>query len=236
MAGVLTLSCEHFEVCGQARKPLVSRAAFRGKPLPSKGPHLRRSVLARSQVVAFTDGILKRLGLGPSSKPGDRESLERKAVLEGFFSDPGNGEVYDQLLAQDFQLHEDGSRVYTKQDFKDIMLNNVLPAIPDFKWTAATDGVVDKGGFAIVLVQATGHHTGAALVIPGREDLPPVTPRGRRLSTKEGVLKVKVEGGKIRAISVLAQGGAGFLVLYRALAGEEAALHAAPGAGKASYD
>ena len=33
------------------------------------------------------------------------------------------------------------------------MLNNVLAAIPDFKWTAATDGVVDKDGFAIVLVQ-----------------------------------------------------------------------------------
>ena len=115
MASVSALSCQHVQVCGHTRKPLVSRAAFRGKPLLYKAPRLRQPVPARAQVVAFTDGILKRLGLGPSSKPGDRESLERKSVLEGFFSNPGKGEVYDQLLAQDFQLHEDGSRVYTKQ-------------------------------------------------------------------------------------------------------------------------
>lgn len=33
------------------------------------------------------------------------------------------------------------------------MCDGVAPAIPDYNWTHATDGFVDKDGFAIVIVQ-----------------------------------------------------------------------------------
>lgn len=33
------------------------------------------------------------------------------------------------------------------------MMGSVLPAIPDFKWSAATDGIADKDGYAIVITQ-----------------------------------------------------------------------------------
>ena len=125
----------------------------------------------------------------------------------------------------------------------------VAPAIPDFTWSAATDGVVDAGerplllplplppllplpllpllpllpplagcragrpspppasaqqpalttgaacpaplppadGFAVVEVKVSGHHTGAALALPG---LPPLQPSGRRLALETEYLKV----------------------------------------------
>lgn len=33
------------------------------------------------------------------------------------------------------------------------MCDTVAPAIPDYNWTHATDGYVDKDGYAIVIVQ-----------------------------------------------------------------------------------
>jgi hypothetical protein len=38
-------------------------------------------------------------------------------------------------------------------DWKSFMLDCVLPAIPDFTWSAATDGTVDRDGYAIVVVK-----------------------------------------------------------------------------------
>jgi hypothetical protein len=98
------------------------------------------------------------------------------------------------------------------------MCNKVAPAIPDFSWTAATDAVVDKDGFVIVLVQATGHHNGAPLNLG--PPFPSVPPSGVRVKLPPAVKKVKVEDGKITEIrAVGGKDGTGPLALYRAVGG-----------------
>jgi hypothetical protein len=44
------------------------------------------------------------------------------------------------------------------------MCDTVAPAIPDYNWTHATDGYVDKDGFAIVIVQVPALITALALL------------------------------------------------------------------------
>jgi hypothetical protein len=123
------------------------------------------------------------------------------------------------------------------------MCNSVAPAIPDFTWSAATDGAASSGataccpalhstafpaiarllnpppanlpaccaesrhsssadGYAIVSVKVSGHHTGAPFALPG---LPPVPASGRRVTLEQQLMKVKVEGGRIREIVVSAR-------------------------------
>lgn len=48
-------------------------------------------------------------------------------------------------------------------------------------------------------LQATGHHTGAPLAMPGLEPLPP---SGRHFCLAEEVQKVKVVGDKVAEIQV----------------------------------
>lgn len=91
------------------------------------------------------------------------------------------------------------------------------PAVPDFTWTAATDGAVDAEGFAIVEVEVAGHHTGAALDLgPG---LPPVPPTGGRFKLPVAMKRVRVENGMIQEIRTVGGEGAGPLALYRAVGG-----------------
>jgi hypothetical protein len=54
-----------------------------------------------------------------------------------------------------------------------------------------------------VHLQATGHHTGEPLVMPGLEPLPP---SGKHFCLAEEVQKVKVEGDKVTEIQVNMQG------------------------------
>lgn len=51
----------------------------------------------------------------------------------------------------------------------------------------------------MLLVQATGHHTGGPLVMPGLE---PLAPSGKHFCLAEEIQKVKVEGNKVAEIEV----------------------------------
>jgi hypothetical protein len=102
------------------------------------------------------------------------------------------------------------------------MCNRVAPAIPDFTWTPATDGVVDAEGYAIVEVEPVGHHTGAPLDL-GRRDLPPIPPTGGRFKLPVAVKRVRVEDGVIREIRTVGGEDAGPLALYRAVGGAQTA-------------
>ncbi|KAL4452060.1 hypothetical protein ABPG75_007722 [Micractinium tetrahymenae] len=136
---------------------------------------------------------------------------------------PLSRQVYEELLEERFKMREQlrdeagHSRTYGKADWIELMCGCVAPAIPDFKWSAATDGEVDKDGFAIVAVKVSGHHTGAPFAPPG---LPPVPAEGRRVALEQQLMRVLVEGGRIREIEVLPSEGAGPLALYKALGGE----------------
>lgn len=142
------------------------------------------------------------------------------------------------------------------------MCGCVAPAIPDFNWSAVSDGEVDKGGckpgggsraashptpqagaallhgkspaalgpwaleplqppcrppdcasvllsmslavlladgFAIVAVKVSGRHTGAPFAPPG---VPPVPAEGRRVALEQQLMRVLVEGGRIKEIEV----------------------------------
>jgi len=50
------------------------------------------------------------------------------------------------------------------------MCNCIAPAIPDFSWTAGTDGIVAADGFAVVVVQPTGERVCTDIV---QHALPP---------------------------------------------------------------
>lgn len=147
---------------------------------------------------------------------------KRRVVLDRFFG-PINRQVYEELLDDGFKMREQlrdeagHSRSYGKADWIELMCGCVAPAIPDFNWSAVSDGEVDKDGFAIVAVKVSGHHTGAPFAPPG---LPPVPADGRRAALEQELMRVRVEGGRIREIEVLPSEGAGPLALYRALGGE----------------
>lgn len=98
-----------------------------------------------------------------------------------------------------------------------LMCNCIAPAIPDWNWTPATDGIVDDEGFALVTVQATGHHSGGTLNFP---TLPPVPASGKRFKLPPSLLKVKVEEGQIKEIVALKGDKSGLMALYDTLAGE----------------
>ena len=99
----------------------------------------------------------------------------RLDVLHRFFG-PIDRRVYDELLAPDFTIREDGGgpeqRRYSRAEWINLMCNHVGMAVPDFSWTAATDGEVAADGYAVVAVQACGHHTGTPLSML---DLPSVS-------------------------------------------------------------
>eukprot|EP00775_Hariotina_reticulata_P011891 gene11891-12035_t len=124
----------------------------------------------------------------------------------------------DELLTDDFVMSEDGfTKAYSKSDYIKLLCDCVLPAVPDFSWGHASNGEVDRDGYCIVTVQATGHHTGAPLVLPGLE---PIPASGKHFCLVEEVQKVKVDGNKVSAIQVLPTKGAGPRALYQALGGQ----------------
>lgn len=184
--------------------------------------YVRRGGGRQRALPVLSFAVSRALGLSRPTWLPDFGLAKRKAVLDRFFSAPSR-EGYEELLDDGFrmsqQLREEAghSRRHGKADFIEVMCGSVAPAIPDFTWSAATDGEADKDGFAIVVVQASGHHTGAPFSLPG---LPPVPPSGRRVVLGEEVMKVRVEGGRIREIQVLPSEGAGPLALYKALGGE----------------
>ena len=98
------------------------------------------------------------------------------------------------------------------------MCNRIAPAIPDFKWSAATDGEIAVDGFALVFIDATGHHTGAPLDLGSH--LEPLPPSGKRFKLPQAIKKVKVEGGKILEIRAIGEEGTGPLAIYTALGGK----------------
>ncbi|GBF97843.1 hypothetical protein Rsub_11193 [Raphidocelis subcapitata] len=127
------------------------------------------------------------------------------------------------------------ARKFGRGDYVGMMLTT-LAAIPDFNWGAATTGDVADDGYCVVVVRASGHHTGGDLRLPGRDPLPP---SGRHFCLAEEVHKLKVEHGKVKEILVLPNKGAGPSALYAALGGKPrtpepaAAPAAAPAAGDA---
>lgn len=141
----------------------------------------------------------------------------RKAVLRTFYHDLQK-EKLASCMTDDFKMTEDGgSKVYSKAEYLAVLCDCVLPAVPDFRWGAATNGEVDKDGYAIVTVAATGHHTGAPLQLPGLE---PVPASGKHFCLADEVQKVKVEGDKVKEIVVLPTKGAGPRALYVTLGGK----------------
>ncbi|PSC71078.1 glycosyl hydrolase [Micractinium conductrix] len=193
-------------------------------------PAAARSGTRQQALVVRGFSVLKSLGMGsqPEWLP-DFQLEARRAVLHRFFNGPIDRESYEDLFNDAFRMEEqlrgaDGSahsRTWGKADFIECMCNGVAPALPDFSWTAATDGSVDKDGYAIVAVRASGHHTGAPFQLPG---LPAVPPSGRRAALEDEMMKVRVEGGRIREIVVLPSQGAGPLALYQAVGADAPAV------------
>eukprot|EP00884_Botryococcus_braunii_P000908 jgi/Botrbrau1/10818/Bobra.0064s0022.1 len=181
-------------------------------------PSCRRG-RARGPVEVSNFKFLKDLGFKKPSFLPDFGREKRKAILDRFF-DKIDRPTYEELLAQNFRMQEEGGKkVYTRDDWIKLMCDTVAPAIPDWNWTHATDGYVDKDGFAIVIVQATGHHTGAPFVIPGSA-LPPLPADGKRFLLNQEVIRAKVEEGKITEFIVIPSEGAGPRALYVALGGK----------------
>jgi hypothetical protein len=186
-------------------------------------------------VQAFS--LLKNLNVPKPRWLPDLGRPKRAAVLDEFFNISDGAtrptisrEVYEQLLAPDFRFTDqsregqDLVHQYFRADFIELMCACVGPALPDFSWSAATDGDVDRDGYCIVEVQISAHHTGAPFALPG---LPEVAPSGRRVAMEPEFLRLRVEGEQIKEIVVLpSKAGAGPLALYRALAGEPPAAQA----------
>ncbi|KAL4543663.1 hypothetical protein Ndes2437B_g01481 [Nannochloris sp. 'desiccata'] len=196
-----------------ARAFPTSRHIIRlGRQMPHQ--RQRRSTL---QVVSWS--FFKKLGLEKPSWLPDFGRPRRQRLLERFFGSIDRP-TYEELLAQNFVMVEesDPHRTFSKQELIDFMCNRVAPAIPDFSWTAATDALVAKDGYMIVLVQATGHHNGAPLNVGPA--FPPVPPSGARVKLPPAVKKVKIEDGKITEIrAVGGKEGTGPLALYKAVGG-----------------
>eukprot|EP00877_Chromochloris_zofingiensis_P000454 jgi/Chrzof1/10409/UNPLg00333.t1 len=139
---------------------------------------------------------------------------DRLRTLNTFYTQLSRSNL-EQLLADTFVMGEEGhARRFSKKEYIGLMADIVLPAIPDFKWGHATNGEVDRDGYCIVTVKATGHHTGAPLRMPGLE---PIPASGKHFCMAEEVQKVKVEGGKVSEIKVLPTKGAGPRALYAVL-------------------
>ncbi|CAK0739616.1 hypothetical protein CVIRNUC_001181 [Coccomyxa viridis] len=194
-------------------KPRPAAAAF------SVNVSCRSGRTAALQVQNFK--FLKEMGL---KKPGflpDFGKEKRKAVLDRFYTS-FDAQTYDELLADTFELVDtsEPSKKFTKQDWKRLVLDHVIPAIPDFSWTHATDGTKDeKDGYSIVVVKATGHHTGQAFSLP-TVDAPSVEASGKKFQLAEEKVRVKVEDGQIQRMEVLRNKGAGPRALYEALGGK----------------
>lgn len=127
-------------------------------------------------------------------------------------------ESMEEALADDFVMSEMGhARRFTKGDYVGMMTNVTLPAVPDFSWSAASTGDVADDGYCLVVVRASGHHTGGDLCLPGLEPLPP---SGKRFCLAEEVHKLKVDiTGRVTEIVVLPNKGAGPRAMYQALGG-----------------
>lgn len=149
-----------------------------------------------------------------SSRTYEPVKEKREKVLHQFYNNL-NKECCVKLLADDFKMQELGSeKQFTKSDYLNLLYNIVLPAVPDFSWTAATNAETDSQGYCIVAVQASGHHTGGALVMPG---LPEVPPSGKHFCLSVETQKVLVDNGQVKEILVMPTKGAGPRALYYAL-------------------
>lgn len=160
----------------------------------------------------WTDKLKQAMDFGKSSRVA--------TINKMYYGDGGtpSKQILEEVLSPDFKMGEEGyTRKFTKDDYIKMVCDVTLPAIPDFKWGHATNGEVDADGWCIVTVQATGHHTGGSLVMPGLE---PLAPSGKHFCLAEEIQKVKVEGNKVVAVEVLPQKGAGPRALYQALGGK----------------
>ncbi|KAK9917218.1 hypothetical protein WJX75_001950 [Coccomyxa subellipsoidea] len=163
--------------------------------------------------------FMKELGLKKPAFLPDFGKEKRKALLDRFYTN-FDVQTYDELLADNFEIVEAGEnpKSYSKSEWITLILDHTIPAIPDFQWGHATDGAKDDDGYSIVIVQATGHHTGKAFTLGGK--FPPVEASGKRFVLEEEKVRVKVEDGKIQRMEVLPVKGAGPLALYKALGGK----------------
>lgn len=107
---------------------------------------------------------------------------QRRAVLQRFFG-PISRPVYDELLDPGFHMSEQlrgevaHACTYGKDDWIELMCGCVAPAIPDFNWSAATDGRADAGEPAAHCLDCTGwkvrftgcRHTDASGAAPTRD-------------------------------------------------------------------
>lgn len=176
---------------------------------------------SRPAVVEVLDfKFMKKLGLKKPEFLPDFGKDKRQAMLDRFFTSYDKDTV-EELLSDNAQIVEQGpkSRVYNKSEWINLLVNHVVPAVPDYSWCHSTDGANDKQGFCTVRVQATGNHTGKPFRVPGSE-LPKVDARQKQFTLQETSLQVRVEGGKIQEIQMLPAEGAGFLALYEAVGGK----------------
>lgn len=204
-AAALTQSKGRFsgQTAGLARNPLGA------------GPRPSRSAVV--EVLDFK--FLKNLGLKKPEFLPDFGKEKRQVMLDRFFTSYDKATL-EELLSDNVQIVEQSpkSRTYNKSEWINVLTNHVVPAIPDFKWCHATDATKDKDGYCLVKVQATGHHTGKPLRIPGSE-MAKVDTSQKNFTLQEASLKVKVEDGQIQEINMMPTKGAGFTGLYEALGG-----------------
>ena len=79
---------------------------------------------------------------------------KRQALLNKFFTSYDKATLED-LLADSAQIVEHGpqSRKFNKSEWINLVVNHVVPAVPDYKWCHSTDATADKEGYCMVTVQ-----------------------------------------------------------------------------------
>ncbi|KAL0041955.1 hypothetical protein WJX79_010249 [Trebouxia sp. C0005] len=146
---------------------------------------------SRSAVVEVLDfKFLKNLGLKKPEFLPDFGKEKRQVMLDRFFTSYDKATL-EELLSDNAQIVEQSPKSHATKD---------------------------KDGYCLVTVQATGHHTGKPLRIPGSE-MAKVDTSQKKFTLQEASLKVKVEDGQIQEINMMPTKGAGFTGLYEALGG-----------------
>lgn len=181
-------------VCGAAR-PSPRTPTRRGPPPPAG---LRRII------------VDKLLDFGAS---------RRRKVIEAFYGAP-TAAAHAAFLADSFSLREDGSPTAFDRAAYAATMEAAYKAAPDWQWAAASDGLTDEDGFAIVELQPTGHFTGAPYTPPAHPDWPTLAPDGRRFVLAPETVKIRVAKGKVVEIVTLPVRGGRPRGLYEALGGK----------------
>ena len=79
---------------------------------------------------------------------------KRQAMLDRFFTSYDKPAL-EELLSDNAQIVEQGpkTRTYNKSEWINLLVNHVVPAVPDYNWCHATDATKDKDGYCIVKVK-----------------------------------------------------------------------------------